>query len=140
MIVEDSKTDVFLIREAIGKCKIDAHIDVLRDGQAATEYFDAADADERAPCPDLVLLDLNLPKASGAEVLKHLRAGRRCRHATVVIVSSSDAPSDRGAVESSAVAAYFKKPSVYAEFMQLGPIVKDLLAAGRGPGETEKGS
>lgn len=137
LIVEDSKTDVFLIREAIDKCKINADIDVLRDGQAATEYFDAADADERAPCPDLILLDLNLPKASGDEVLKHLRASRRCQYATVVIVSSSDAPSDRTAVESCAVAAYFKKPSIYAEFMKLGPLVRDLLAASRGPQGTE---
>ncbi len=133
MIVEDSKTDAFLIREAIERCSISAHIDVLRDGHAATKYFDAADANESAPCPDLILLDLNLPKLSGDEVLKHLRASPRCKHAKVLIVSSSDAPSDRAKVERHGAAGYFKKPSVYAEFMKLGQIVKELLASGRSP-------
>lgn len=122
-----------MIREALEQCGLDAVLDVLRDGHAATKYFDAADADESAPCPDLILLDLNLPKTSGDAVLKHLRAGRRCRNTKVLIVSSSDAPSDRATAERYAAAAYFKKPSIYAEFMKLGPLVKDLLASGRSP-------
>jgi CheY-like chemotaxis protein len=134
LIVEDSKADVFLIREAIDLFGINADIDVLRDGHAATKYFAAADIDESAPCPDLILLDLNLPKASGDEVLKHQRASQRCRYAKVLIVSSADAPSDRATVERLAVAAYFKKPSVYAEFMKLGLIVKELLSS---PGDRQ---
>lgn len=127
LVVEDSKTDAYLIREAINQSRIDADIDVLRDGHAATKYFDEADASESMPCPDLVLLDLNLPKTSGDEVLKHLRASVRCRYAKVVIVSSSDTLRDHKAVASLAVADYFKKPSSYAEFMKLGTIVERLL-------------
>jgi two-component system, chemotaxis family, response regulator Rcp1 len=127
LVIEDSKTDVFLIREAIEGSQIDADIEIVRDGEAATRYFDAADGNENARCPDLVLLDLNLPKKSGVQVLKHLRGSIRCRHVKVLIVSSSDAPQDRGSVENFAVEGYFKKPTNYAGFMSLGPIVKHLL-------------
>jgi DNA-binding response OmpR family regulator len=99
----------------------------VKDGYAATNFFDAADADPNAPCPDVVLLDLNLPKKNGAEVLKHLRESRRCKRAQVLIISSSDAPRDRASVEGLGAAGYFKKPSNYAEFMKLGSLVKALV-------------
>lgn len=118
---------MFLICEAIQSSQIDADIDIIRDGEAATRYFDAADGNENARCPDLVLLDLNLPKKSGNEVLKHIRDSVRCRQVRVLIVSSSDAPQDRGAVENFAVDGYFKKATNYAGFMGLGPVVKALL-------------
>jgi CheY-like chemotaxis protein len=125
--VEDNKTDVFLIREAIGSCGIDAEIEVVRDGQAALTWFETVDEHHPDACPDLILLDMNLPKRSGDEVLKHLRTSTNCRHSKVLIVSSSDAPQDRQAVESSGVAGYFRKPSSYDEFMKLGPIIRALL-------------
>ena len=127
LVVEDSKTDVFLIREALDSGDVDTNVHVVRDGYAATNFFDAADTDPDAPCPDLVLLDMNLPKKSGAEVLKHLRESRRCKAAQVLIISSSDAERDRAAVEGLSVAGYFKNPSDYAEFMKLGILVKALL-------------
>lgn len=118
---------MYLIREAIERCGINADIDVLPDGSAAIQYLDDANAGESGPCPDLILLDLNLPKTSGYEVLKHLRAGVRCKCAKVLIVSSSDAPTDRKAVDDLGVSNYFMKPSTYAEFMKLGSIVERLL-------------
>ncbi|HXE62840.1 MAG TPA: response regulator [Bryobacteraceae bacterium] len=130
LIIEDNKTDVFLIREAIGSCGIDAEIEVLRDGQAALNYFEQVDAQHTDACPDLILLDMNLPRRSGDEVLKHLRTSTKCRHSNVLIVSSSDAPQDRQAVETSGVAGYFRKPSSYDEFMKLGPLVRTLLDSG----------
>lgn len=95
---------------------------------ARQAFFDDADANRDAPCPALVLLDMNLPKKSRAEVLKHLRASVRFRCAAVLIVSSSDAPRERNAMDGLDVAGYFKKPSEYANFMKLGPLVRDLLA------------
>ena len=129
LLIEDNEADVFVIRKAVTTAGINADFHVVYDGKDATQFFDAADADENAPCPDVVLLDLNLPRKSGDDVLKHLRASRRCRNATVLIVSSSDALSDRNAVASLGIAGYFKKPFDYAEYMQLGPLVKRLLEA-----------
>lgn len=115
------------MREAIRNSGLDVNIDVVRDGEAALEYLDAVCGTEDSPCPDLILLDLNLPKRSGDEVLRHIRANGRCRSAKVLIVSSSDAPRDRIAVEALAIAGYFHKPSSYEEFMGMGALVKTLL-------------
>lgn len=127
LVVEDSKTDVFLIREAIAIAQVNADLHFVSDGDAATQFFDCADADANAPCPALVLLDLNLPKKNGDDVLKHLRASARCGRAAVLIVSSSDLTSDREAVARLGVDGYFRKPTDYYEFMKLGPLVKSLL-------------
>ena len=127
LLAEDNLADVYLIREALQSAHVNAHLHIVRDGYAATAIFDSADADPNASCPAVVLLDLNLPRKSGAEVLRHLRASRRCRGAKVIIVSSSDAPRDRASVEGLDAAGYFKKPSDYDEFMKLGSLVKALL-------------
>ena len=84
--------------------------------------------DENVPCPVLILLDMNLPKRSGSEVLNHVRKSVRCSATRVIIVSSSDAPRDQAAVAKLSVAAYFKKPMDFFEFMKLGPLVTELLA------------
>jgi CheY-like chemotaxis protein len=136
LIVEDNKSDVFLIQEAIGACGLQADIEIVRDGQSAVTYFEKVDEHQTDACPDLILLDMNLPKRSGDEVLKHLRTSTNCRHSKVLIVSSSDAPQDREAVETSGVAGYFRKPSSYDEFMKLGPIIKMLLDADSESGKT----
>lgn len=115
------------MREAIESAGVDADIQVLRDGHAATKYFDAVETNQNRPCPDLILLDMNLPKLSGGEVLEHLRAGVRCRDAKVLIVSSADARQAHAALDALHIDGYFKKPSNYAEFMKLGSIIKDLL-------------
>lgn len=126
-MVEDSKADVFLIREALARAQVNAELHFVSDGDAATQFFDSADADANAPCPALVLLDLNLPKKNGDDVLRHLRNSKRCSAAAVLIVSSSDAARDREAVAELGVNAYFRKPSDYYEFMKLGELVKRIL-------------
>ena len=129
LLIEDNKADVYLIRQAIRAAHIEADLHVLHDGHAATEFFDAADRDDNARCVDLILLDLNLPKKSGADVLMHLRKSRRCRDAVVLIVTSSDSARDREAAAALTVAGYFRKPSDYGEFMKLGLMVRELLSA-----------
>ena len=116
-----------LIRRAIQAADVNAELHVVRDGHSATQLFDLADSDNNAPCPDLVLLDLNLPKKNGEDVLKRLRASAKCGRALVLIVTSSDSGRDREPVAALGIAGYFKKPSEYAEFMKLGAIVKRLL-------------
>jgi CheY-like chemotaxis protein len=129
LIAEDSKADLFLIRAAIAAAKIDATLHVVNDGHRAVQFTEAVDANVEAPRPDLVLLDLNLPKKDGAEVLRHLRNSRSWKDVRVLIGSSSDSAREREAVESLGFVGYFRKPSAYTEFLKLGPLVGDLLAA-----------
>ena len=129
LIVEDSKADLFLIREAVASAKVDADLHVVHDGEQAVQIFEQLEHNTGLPCPDLVLIDLNLPKKDGAEVLRCLRNTNACKSALVLIVTSSDSASDRESVSALGLSGYFRKPSAYAEFMQLGPIVRDLLAS-----------
>ena len=128
-MVEDSKADLYLIREAIAAAKVDAAVSIVNDGRQAVEFIDQADVSEGVPHPDLVLLDLNLPKKDGIEVLRYMRNSPACKNALVLVVSSSDSMSDREAVKALGFNGYFRKPSVYGEFMKLGPIIRELLSA-----------
>jgi chemotaxis family two-component system response regulator Rcp1 len=127
LIVEDNPADVFLIRKAIRSAKLPADLHIASDGEQAIRFFDEADADITAPCPAVVLLDINLPKKPGGQVLQHLRKSPRCGKALVITVSSSDSARDREEMTKLGANSYFHKPSEYEEFMKLGDIVKDLL-------------
>jgi DNA-binding response OmpR family regulator len=70
---------------------------------------------------------LHLPKRSGDEVLRSLRASERCGQTPVVILTSSGSHTDRQHAEKNAVLHYFKKPSTLSQFMELGTIVKSVI-------------
>jgi chemotaxis family two-component system response regulator Rcp1 len=135
LVVEDNHPDVFLIRKALAAANVNASIHVTNDGEAAVAFFDAADADDNAPCPDVVLLDRNLPRKSGDEVLRHIRASRRCGRSKVIFVTSSPTALPKGLPDPNAPAAdlYFFKPCDFAQFMTIGPIVRTLLESGSDP-------
>ena len=101
---------------------------MARDGEQAIRYFDNADGDHSAACPALVILDINLPRKRGGEVLQYLRSSARCCQAQVLMISTSDSTRDRDEMKRLGANGYFTKPSDYAEFMKLGDIVKGLLA------------
>jgi DNA-binding response OmpR family regulator len=127
LIVDDNESDVFLIEEAIGATRLPLTLYVAKDGEQAIRFFDRADAHADLPCPTLIILDINLPKKQGGDVLKHMRLSRRCADALVIVVSTSDSVQDREQMRNLGADGYFHKPSAYDEFMKLGDIVKELL-------------
>lgn len=76
--MEDNSTDVFVIKKVLAESGVNLHLRVAKDGQEAVNYLRETMRDSSAACPALVLLDLNVPKISGLEVLRELRAGSRC--------------------------------------------------------------
>jgi CheY-like chemotaxis protein len=112
---------------------MDAQTHVAEDGEKAVRFFEQADADPAAPCPDLVLLDINMPRYKGGDILRKLRASTRCKNALVMIVTSSDSAADREQMYAFGANGYFRKPSEFSEFMKLGALVRDLLAANETP-------
>jgi len=132
LVVEDNEADIFLIQEAIAAVSLPVTVHVVRNGDQAIRFFDQADSAADAPCPALVLLDINLPRTSGYEVLKHLRNSARCNKAHVIAVSTSDAESDRRKMAELGANGYFRKPSEYADFMKLGNIVETVLRQSAG--------
>lgn len=127
MIVEDNQADVFLIREAIDGAKLDAEIHVVYDGEQATRYCADVAIDDSLPPPALVILDINLPKRQGGEVLEEMRRSPRCKDALVLVVTSSDSDADRAEMARRGANGYFRKPSDFEAYMKLGAIVKEML-------------
>src|ERR1700730_8218358 len=127
MLVEDADPDVFLVREALELGGLRFSLRVFDDGEKAVEVVDGVDRDEGLACPHLVLLDLNLPKKTGAEVWERVRRSPRCGEVPVIILTSSDSPRDREQVARLGATKYFRKPSRLAEFMRLGDLVRDVL-------------
>ena len=129
LLAEDNLPDVLLVEEAIRSQNLPIDVHVAADGQKAIEFIESAERDENAPCPHFLLLDLNLPKRDGFEVLRRLRASEKCNTVPAVIITSSDSPSD---VSQAAAlgAGYFRKPPSYDEFLKLGQVLKQRLKDG----------
>ena len=131
LIVEDSRADVFLIRESLCEAQVDADLHIVQDGEKAVHFFEQVDQDPSASVADIVILDINLPKRTGHEVLQQMRRSERSQNALVIVVTSSNSERDHEEMTKLGVAAYFCKPSEYQKFMKLGELAKGLLARGR---------
>lgn len=124
LLVEDNDPDIYVIRELLLQCAVPIDLHIMRDGAAALAYLD----DEKNECPKLVLLDLNLPKLGGIDVLRRMRSGQRCGKIPVIVVSSSDSDIDRNAARSLGAHAYFQKPSDLKTYSSLADIVLRSLS------------
>ena len=127
LLAEDNPGDVLLIREALRGIGFDFKLTVQQDGELMLSHIDQIDRGEQA-CPDIVLLDLNLPKAGGHILLQRLRASDTCKGVPIIIVTSSDSAKDRDLAVRLGASAYFRKASDYDEFMRLGAVVKSHTA------------
>jgi len=114
------------VREAIRLEDLPLEVHVAPDGQRAIDFIARAESDPDAPCPHFLLLDINLPKADGFEVLRRLRNSQRCSKVPVLMISYSDSPTDRSQAAQLG-AGYFRKPPSYDEFLKLGAVLKKML-------------
>ena len=127
LLVEDDPGDELITREAFEHHKIANTLHVAHDGAEGLDFLYRRGQFSDAPRPDLILLDLNLPKRSGHWVLSRIRRSSRCSSVPVVIVSSSNAETDLNANRQLGATAYFRKPSNLEQFMNLGAVVSSLL-------------
>jgi CheY-like chemotaxis protein len=128
VLIEDNQTDVFLVKEAISAHHLNIELHLMEDGEQAIRFIAEVDADPRARCPQLFLLDLNLPRMSGLDVLAYIRRSRRCLNSPVIIITSSDAKNDRAESAALGASAYFRKPSGYQAYLRLGEVIQKFLA------------
>ncbi len=118
LLVEDSRDDVELTMRAFKSNNITTEVVVASDGAAALEYLFGSEVRPASELPAIVLLDLNLPKLNGLEVLQRIRADERTRLLPVIILTSST--EERDMMEGYALGAnsYVKKPVDFVEFTQ----------------------
>ena len=126
LLVEDNSNDIVLTRRAFRKAELPEPIAVVEDGEQAVAYLGATGefSDRRAhPLPDLVLLDLKLPRMSGLEVLAWLREQPRLQRLPVIVLTSSRESSDVNRAYELGANSYLLKP---VTFNSLARIVSDL--------------
>jgi chemotaxis family two-component system response regulator Rcp1 len=125
LLAEDNPADVYLIREALREHGVRCTIREASDGKEVLSFLSPAD-DGNADL-DLIILDLNLPRHDGIEILQHLRDNSGFAHVPVVVLTSSDSPRDRSVANQLGAKCYLRKPSSLSEFLNLGAIFRDLL-------------
>lgn len=121
LLVEDTRQDELLILRALKKINLVNEVDVVRDGQQAIDYlFREGEFAGRGgqDLPTVVLLDVNLPRVSGLEVLERLRADPRTRLLPIVILTSSDEERDRLRSYENGANSFVRKPLDFAEFAE----------------------
>jgi DNA-binding response OmpR family regulator len=118
--------DALLVGEVIQAAGLPLELHIEPDGELALEFFSRAEQDPNAPQPQLLLLDLNLPKVDGIALLRRLREREQWKSLPVMVITSSDAPEDRSEAKSLG-ASYFRKPANYEAFLKLGPLLQEFL-------------
>jgi two-component system, chemotaxis family, response regulator Rcp1 len=126
VLMEDNPSDVFLLRRALDQHQVKYTLELVRDGEEALELLNGI-AGGSAPMPDLIVLDLNLPRHDGIEVLSHCRSLSRLQSVIVMILTSSDSPGEKTRAEELSVADFIRKPILLDDFMALGGRIRELL-------------
>ena len=136
VIAEDNYADVILVREAFKMHGLEPEVAVITDGEEAIRHFRSLDLDSRSTVPDLVLLDMHLPKHDGTAILAAIRSTNRCAETPVIVMTSSDLPYGWQNSKKHAALYYFHKSSSLTEFMNLGLIVRRILSETKSPVDT----
>lgn len=119
LLVEDSPGDVRLTQEILKDGKVHNHLSVVEDGAQAIAFLRKQEPYANAPQPDLILLDLNLPKINGQEVLAEIKADAKLRRIPVVILTTSEAEADVMRAYDLHANCYITKPIDLHQFIQV---------------------
>lgn len=110
LLVEDNPGDVRLVREALRDCGVDLHLTVAQDGEEALEMLFGTGQQRNRVRPHLILLDLNLPKKSGHEVLRDVKSDSELRTIPIVVVSSTGSKDEVIRAYRLSANCYIRKP------------------------------
>jgi two-component system, chemotaxis family, response regulator Rcp1 len=126
LLVEDNEGDVLLTREALLEGKIINRISVVRDGAEALDFLYKRDRFAEAASPDMVLLDINLPKIDGKEVLSIIKKDDQLKRIPIVMLTTSSAEKDILEAYNNHANCYITKPVDLQQFMQVIRTIEDF--------------
>jgi two-component system, chemotaxis family, response regulator Rcp1 len=126
LLVEDNPGDVRLTREGLKRAKIATNLNVVGDGEAAMAYLRRVGEYADAPHPDLILLDLNLPKKDGREVLAEVKEDQLLKHIPVVVMTSSEAEQDIVRSYRYHANCYITKPVDLQQFLRVVESIEEF--------------
>ncbi len=125
LLVEDCSSDVRLIQEALRQTSVDIGITVARDGMEALEYLHGSERGVN-PRPNLILLDLNLPRKNGREVLAELKSSPKLKQIPVLVMTGSRADEDVAQAYALNANCYITKPSDLSEYLSVVRAIEDF--------------
>lgn len=126
LLVEDDEDDVLLTKEALKDSKVIVSMAVAPDGDDALKMLRRQPPFEDSPVPDLILLDLNLPRVSGREVLKELKADPVLRKIPVVVLTTSAADTDILKCYDLGANCYITKPVDFEQFQRIIKVIDEF--------------
>ena len=126
LLVEDSAADVRLTMEALKEAKVANRLSVVDDGVKAMEFLRRTGTYAQAPAPDLILLDLNLPRKDGREVLAEVKADPTLRRIPIVVLTTSLAEEDILNAYDLHANCYITKPVDFDQFMKIVQTIEDF--------------
>jgi CheY-like chemotaxis protein len=126
LLVEDNPGDVRLTQEALREGKLHNRLSVCDDGAKAIDFLHRRGPYAEAPRPDLILLDLNLPKKDGRQVLSEIKADESLRRIPVVVLTSSQADEDVIKAYDLQVNCYITKPIELTQFLSVVKAIEDF--------------
>lgn len=132
VVVEDNASDVFLLDRALARQGIDFQLTRLSDGAAGLAFIRRQAPYADSPRPDVMLVDLNLPKVNGEALVREIRITPHLNGIPVCVWTSSESLADRDSLNRFGVDSFIFKPSGLEQFMQIGKTLKDVLTRGGG--------
>jgi chemotaxis family two-component system response regulator Rcp1 len=133
LVIEDNAADVGLLRLALRETGLAFELTVIEDGAEALAYIRREGKYAGMSRPDLVVLDLNLPKKSGMEVLEAIRHDKELSNVPVAVVTSSSAPLERAMIEGLRVERFITKPPELEDFLRIGGVLIEVLRESQNP-------
>jgi DNA-binding response OmpR family regulator len=127
LVIEDNRSDVFLLERALKQQDLRYELIHLLTGGQALAFIHRQGAYADAAIPDLILMDLNLAKYTGEEILREIRAAQHLAGVPVCAWSSSQSRRDEAMLKGLGVAEFITKPAGLDQFMEIGKTIKDLL-------------
>jgi CheY-like chemotaxis protein len=119
LLVEDNPAEARLISEVFDEFKIRNHVTIVTDGAEAMDYLNKKGKYKDRKCPSLIILDLNLPKKSGREVLKEIKRDKKLKRVPVIILTVSSDEDDVNGSYDNFASAFLTKPNNLKEFIDL---------------------
>ncbi|HEY2952920.1 MAG TPA: response regulator [Verrucomicrobiae bacterium] len=126
LLVEDSPGDARLAKEALKEAKVHNNLTVAKDGEEALEFLHRRGRHVAAPRPDLILLDLNLPRKDGREVLAEIKAHDSIKRIPVVVLTTSEAEEDVLKAYNLNANCYVTKPVDLDQFIKVVKSIEDF--------------
>jgi CheY-like chemotaxis protein len=129
LLVEDNEGDIFLTTEALEDAKLVIKLSVARDGKEAVDFVNRQGKYIDADLPDMILMDINLPKRNGHEVLKYIKENESLKHIPVIMLTTSSSERDINASYNNYANCFITKPVEVSEFIKLIATIENFWIA-----------